>query len=118
MVSSGTGTTRTELHMSDAERDDPAPAGEARAADDASEVEELAPELLRMLVCPLGKAELRQDGVELICTRCGPAFRIDDGIPILLIEESRLPDGIDSVDKLPCQLDAAAARSPASRQDG
>ena len=30
--------------------------------------------LLSLLVCPLGKAPLRREGDDLICTRCGPRF--------------------------------------------
>jgi uncharacterized protein len=59
-------------------------------------------ELLDMLVCPMGKAELRLEGNVLICTRCGPRFRIEDDIPIMLIEEAELPEGIASADQLPC----------------
>ena len=68
----------------------------------------LAPEFLEMLVCPLGKADLHLEGDTLVCTRCGPAFRIEDGIPILLIEEAKLPDAVNSVDDLPCCKDAPA----------
>jgi len=59
-------------------------------------------DLLEILVCPMGKAELRLEGDKLICTRCGPAFRIIDGIPNMLIEEAELPPGIQSIEELPC----------------
>ncbi len=65
-------------------------------------------DLLEMLVCPLGKAELRLEGETLICTRCGPAFKIEDGIPIMLIEEATLPEGIQGIEDLPCQKEAEA----------
>ena len=65
-------------------------------------------DLLDMLVCPLGKAELRLEGQKLICTRCGPAFKIVEGIPNLLIEEAELPEGIDSPEQLPCVREGAA----------
>ena len=49
-------------------------------------------EFLSLLVCPMGKAPLRQDGDVLICTRCGTRFAIKDDIPIMLIEEAeKLP---------------------------
>lgn len=62
----------------------------------------ISQELLEILVCPLGKAELRLEGNTLICTRCGPKFKIEDDIPIMLIEEAELPEGITSADDLPC----------------
>ncbi|MBL0176804.1 MAG: hypothetical protein IPP94_16340 [Ignavibacteria bacterium] len=59
-------------------------------------------ELLDILVCPMGKAELRLEGDWLVCTKCGPRFRIEDDIPIMLIEDAELPEGIDSIEHLPC----------------
>jgi len=50
----------------------------------------------------MGKADLKLEGNYLICTRCGPKFRIEDDIPIMLIEEAELPTGIQSVADLPC----------------
>jgi uncharacterized protein YbaR (Trm112 family) len=48
------------------------------------------PELLSLLVCPLSRAPLVQDGDTLVST--DPAtrrrYRIDDGIPVMLVEES------------------------------
>jgi uncharacterized protein YbaR (Trm112 family) len=77
----------------------------------------LAPEFLEMLVCPLGKADLQPDGDTLVCTRCGPVFRIEDGIPILLIEEAKLPDSAKSVDDLPCCKDASPAANESAGSD-
>lgn len=52
--------------------------------------------LLKLLVCPKSKAPLKQVGNELICEVSGLAYPIEDGIPILLIEEARqLEQGID-----------------------
>lgn len=63
----------------------------------------LDPELLKLLVCPLGKAELRLEGDFLVCSRCGPRFRISrEGYPNLLIEEAELPPGIHRIEDLPC----------------
>ena len=47
-------------------------------------------EFLEMLACPGCKGELSPtpDGTELRCARCRLSFRIDDGIPILLLEEA------------------------------
>lgn len=62
----------------------------------------ISPDLLEILVCPMGKSELTQDGDRLICKRCGPVFQIIDGIPNMLIEEAKLPDGVASIAELPC----------------
>jgi uncharacterized protein YbaR (Trm112 family) len=52
--------------------------------------------LLKLLVCPKSKALLKQVGNELICEVSGLAYPIEDGIPILLVEEARqLEQGID-----------------------
>lgn len=63
--------------------------------------------LLKILVCPLGKSELRAEGDALVCVRCGPRFKIShEGYPNMLIEEAELPPGCDHVDQLPCVKDA------------
>ncbi len=59
-------------------------------------------ELLALLVCPLGRAPLRQEGESLVCTRCGPRFAIRDYIPNMLIEEAELPPGVASLNDLEC----------------
>lgn len=50
----------------------------------------LDPELLAVLACPKDKGPLRylqQEGV-LVNERLGLAYRIDEGIPVLLIDEA------------------------------
>ncbi|MDH7514849.1 MAG: Trm112 family protein [Bacteroidota bacterium] len=58
--------------------------------------------LLEILVCPVGKAELRLEDDVFVCTRCGVRFPIKEGIPIMLIEEAELPEGITRIEDLPC----------------
>lgn len=60
------------------------------------------PELLKILVCPVGKKELKHDGNYLVCTCCGLKFPFVDDIPVLIVEEAILPEGIDSLNDLPC----------------
>ena len=52
------------------------------------------PELLALLACPLSRADLVLDGATLVST--DPAtrrrYRIDDGIPVLLLEEAEALD--------------------------
>jgi uncharacterized protein YbaR (Trm112 family) len=54
----------------------------------------LDPELLEILVCPDSHAPLVQDGETLVST--DPAtrrrYKIDDGIPVMLVEESETLD--------------------------
>ena len=59
-------------------------------------------EFLSLLVCPMGKAPLRQAGDMLICTRCGTSFAIKDDIPDMLIEDAELPAGCASLADLEC----------------
>ena len=59
-------------------------------------------DLLEILACPIGKAPLELASDKLVCTRCGAKYRIEDDIPIMLIEEAELPDGVNSVEELEC----------------
>lgn len=47
-------------------------------------------DLLDLLVCPLTKAPLVLDGESLVSTDAATRrrYRIDDGVPVMLIEES------------------------------
>lgn len=69
-------------------------------------------ELLSLLVCPMGKVALRGEGEFLICTRCGPRFAINDGIPNMLIEEAELPPGCSSLSDLECVRSGEAKVDP------
>ncbi len=62
----------------------------------------ISTELLEVLRCPIGKAELKEKDNYLVCTPCGVRYPIDDGIPILLVDEAILPEGVDSVNELEC----------------
>jgi len=62
----------------------------------------IPPDLLEILVCPLGKAPLRLEGETLVCTKCGLVYKIEDGIPNLLIEEAALPAGVSELKQLAC----------------
>jgi uncharacterized protein YbaR (Trm112 family) len=62
----------------------------------------LSEELLKLLVCPMGKAPLTREGETLVCSQCGTRFAINDDIPNMLIEEAELPTGCASLSDLPC----------------
>jgi len=56
------------------------------------------PELLSILRCPLTRSPLRQEGDFLIAEVGGLRYPVRDGIPVMLIEEAELPDGVGSLD--------------------
>jgi uncharacterized protein YbaR (Trm112 family) len=56
-------------------------------------------DLLKVLVCPLTRSPLRQEGDELVGTVGGLRYPIRDGIPILLIDEAKLPAGVASLEE-------------------
>ena len=51
----------------------------------------IAPELKEILVCPQCKGDLdfREAENEIVCRACKLVFRIDDDIPVMLIDEAR-----------------------------
>lgn len=52
----------------------------------------LAPELLKILVCPKSKAPLEYHAGPpevLVCRESKLVYRVDDGIPVMLIEEAQ-----------------------------
>ncbi|MFQ6172058.1 Trm112 family protein [Oryzobacter sp. R7] len=57
----------------------------------------IEPWLREILRCPACRSELRdadgEQGPELVCTSatCGLAYRIEDGVPVLLVDEARRP---------------------------
>lgn len=58
------------------------------------------PELLELLACPSAdhaplREETRAGASVLVCTSCESAFPIDDGIPVLLLDEATPgPNGV------------------------
>jgi uncharacterized protein YbaR (Trm112 family) len=62
------------------------------------------PELLSILRCPLTRSPLRQEGSSLVAESGGLRYPIRDGIPVLLIEEAQLPEGVASLDELKKRL--------------
>jgi len=51
----------------------------------------LAPELLEILVCPKCKGDLeyRTGPESLVCHACRLVYPVEDGIPIMLIDEAK-----------------------------
>jgi len=52
--------------------------------------EELSKKLLDVLACPKCKGDLRYENAKsrLTCKKCKLAYRVEDGIPIMLVEEA------------------------------
>lgn len=60
---------------------------------------------LEELVCPLGKYPLVKSGASLVCSNCGAAFPVVEDIPHLLIDDAKLPEGINEYTSLKCYLE-------------
>ena len=58
------------------------------------------PELLDLLRCPLTGSRLRPEGDFLIAEVGGLAYPVRDGFPVMLMEEAKLPAGVQSLDAL------------------
>jgi len=66
--------------------------------------QDIDPLLLELLRCPLTHSRLRHEGDFLIAEVGGLAYPVRDGFPIMLIEEAKLPAGVESLDALKKQL--------------
>ena len=55
-------------------------------------------DLLDILRCPLTRSRLRQEGDWLVAEVGGLSYPVRDGIPVMLIEEAKLPSGVESLD--------------------
>jgi uncharacterized protein len=47
-------------------------------------------DLLDILVCPVDHAKVRLEGDRLVCEKCGRAYPVRDGIPIMLVDEAEM----------------------------
>ena len=54
----------------------------------------ISQELLEILACPACKAkvELKSDGSALKCVECRRVYRIEEDIPVMLIEEATIEE--------------------------
>jgi uncharacterized protein YbaR (Trm112 family) len=65
----------------------------------ATPANSLDPELLEILRCPLTRSRLHQEGDFLIAEIGGLSYPVRDGIPVMLVEEAKLPPGVQSLDE-------------------
>ena len=50
----------------------------------------LPKDLLEILVCPVDHAKVKLEGERLVCEKCGRAYPVRDGIPIMLVDEAEM----------------------------
>lgn len=67
--------------------------------------------LLEILRCPLTKSRLRPDGEFLVAEAGGLRYPIRGGIPVLLVEEAKLPEGVLTLEELKSKLNLDQASS-------
>jgi hypothetical protein len=75
------------------------PTGSPAQPDTASPAVAVDPQLLKLLVCPLTRSPLRLEGDKLVGTVGGLRYPIRNGIPVLLVDEAELPQGIASLEE-------------------
>ena len=61
------------------------------------------PQLLEMLRCPLTRSRLRQEGEWLVAEVGGLRYPIREGIPVMLIEEAKLPAPFKTLEEFKAQ---------------
>jgi uncharacterized protein YbaR (Trm112 family) len=72
----------------------------------ATSTNTIDPELLEMLRCPLTRSRLRQEGDWLVAEVGGLAYPVREGLPVMLVEEAKLPSGTASLADLKSNLRA------------
>jgi hypothetical protein len=68
----------------------------------------LDPDLLEILRCPLTRSRLRQEGDWLVAEVGGLSYPVREGFPVMLMEEAKLPQGVESLDELKRQFAAGS----------
>jgi uncharacterized protein YbaR (Trm112 family) len=61
---------------------------------------------LEVFRCPLDPARAARLAAAddcVVCQRCGLRFKIRDSLPVLIVEEAELPEGVARLGDLPCQ---------------
>ena len=69
------------------------------SADTSASSNQLRPEILQILRCPITLSQLRQEGDWLVAETGGLSYPVRDGIPVMLPEEAKLPAGVSSLDE-------------------
>ncbi len=66
---------------------------------DAEVTNQLDPDFLEMLRCPLTHSKLRQEGDWLVAEVGGLRYPVREGIPVLLVEEAKLPPPFRTIEE-------------------
>lgn len=45
-------------------------------------------ELLKILACPACRGDVKQEGVKIVCVKCGRKYPVRNGIPVMLVDEA------------------------------
>ena len=67
----------------------------------------ISPDLVELLRCPLTKSRLRLEGDWLVAEVGGLAYPVREGLPVMLVEEAKLPAGTASLADLKAQLQSS-----------
>jgi uncharacterized protein YbaR (Trm112 family) len=53
------------------------------------------PILAAIIVCPVDHGDLKEDepNSRLVCQVCGRRYPVDDGVPVMLVDEAERPEG-------------------------
>jgi uncharacterized protein YbaR (Trm112 family) len=76
------------------------------ATPSATSSNQIDPDLLEILRCPLTRSRLRQDGDWLVAEVGGLSYPVREGLPVMLMEEAKLPKGVESLADLKSRLQA------------
>jgi uncharacterized protein YbaR (Trm112 family) len=71
-------------------------------------------EVFRCPLDPAREARLTAADDRIVCQRCGLRYKIRDGLPVLIVEEAELPEGVARLGDLPCQHEPPR---PANREE-
>jgi uncharacterized protein YbaR (Trm112 family) len=63
-------------------------------------------DIINNFCCPIGKEPLKANANSFLCTKCGVIFPVRDGIPSFMVESAILPQGIKTIDELPCMKES------------
>jgi len=76
------------------------------ASTETSPSNTLKPEILEILRCPVTRSPLRQEGDFLVAEVGGLSYPVREGLPVMLMEEAKLPKGVESLAELKSKLQA------------
>ena len=63
-------------------------------------------ELLDLMICPLTGDKLRLEGDDLVNEKWGLKYPIRNGIPVMLLGQVQLPQGVNGIEELKAMIKA------------